>query len=82
MARLAIFLAFLVVCLALVQAKPITTTGNANAPRAADRIPSFTKTSRSERLSNAERIVRGLPLNKPKRMFDAKLGPRAPAPSG
>ncbi|WVQ99699.1 hypothetical protein IAU59_006840 [Kwoniella sp. CBS 9459] len=80
MTRIAILLAFLVVCLALVQAKPIATIGKANVPR--EWSATATKTTQNERLSNAERIARGLPLNKPKRTFDAKLGPRAPAPSG
>ncbi|OCF30713.1 hypothetical protein I316_07679 [Kwoniella heveanensis BCC8398] len=49
-------------------------------------LPTKTRDNRltsrgGEKLTNAQRIARGLPLNKPKRMFDAKLRPRAPVPS-
>ncbi|WVQ79956.1 hypothetical protein IAT38_002057 [Cryptococcus sp. DSM 104549] len=37
--------------------------------------------SRLDRMSNAQRMKRGLPLRKPSHFFDARLGPRAPAPS-
>ncbi|WVR06783.1 hypothetical protein IAU60_003818 [Kwoniella sp. DSM 27419] len=35
-----------------------------------------------ENLSNAERIARGLPLRKPRQVYDHTLGARAPQPSG
>ncbi|WWD17041.1 hypothetical protein CI109_101478 [Kwoniella shandongensis] len=40
------------------------------------------KTKHLDRMSNAQRIRQGLPLRKPGHVFDARLGPRAPAPSG
>ncbi|WRT66644.1 uncharacterized protein IL334_003603 [Kwoniella shivajii] len=42
----------------------------------------FTEMEMLDNLSNAQRMARGLPLRKPGHLFNARLGPRAPAPSG
>ncbi|WVF71162.1 hypothetical protein IAT40_005960 [Kwoniella sp. CBS 6097] len=56
-------------------------TISADAASLPTKTRDYKLTTRGERLTNAQRIARGLPLNKPKRMFDHKLGPRAPIPS-
>ncbi|KAK8864658.1 hypothetical protein IAR55_001908 [Kwoniella newhampshirensis] len=39
------------------------------------------QTRQLEAMSNAQRMRQGYPLRKPGQVFDARLGPRAPAPS-
>ncbi|WVQ99698.1 hypothetical protein IAU59_006839 [Kwoniella sp. CBS 9459] len=67
----------LLVCLVVL----IATLNSVNAASLPTRTRDHKLTTRGDNLTNAQRIARGLPLNKPKRMYDAKLGPRAPVPS-
>ncbi|WWC89034.1 uncharacterized protein L201_003952 [Kwoniella dendrophila CBS 6074] len=70
------FISFLVLalCLTLVQSKPLAL----NTKRSSTSISIDKKSNsdqdkiakRSSKLSNAERIARGLPLNQPKRLYD------------
>ncbi|WWC89033.1 uncharacterized protein L201_003951 [Kwoniella dendrophila CBS 6074] len=61
------FLAFLLIvalCLTLVSSSPL----NPNTLNKKSTVT--TKLTRNDKLSNAERIARGLPLNQPKRLYD------------
>ncbi|WVR06786.1 hypothetical protein IAU60_003821 [Kwoniella sp. DSM 27419] len=65
MNRFFLLLTVLAVCLALVQAKPLA------RPLVKREAQPVEKVTRNERLSNAERIARGLPVRTPKRLYDA-----------
>ncbi|WWC62176.1 uncharacterized protein I303_104770 [Kwoniella dejecticola CBS 10117] len=59
MSKIFVFLAVFALCLALVQAKPIAATRT------------NTRVTRNDRLTNAQRIARGLPPRAPGRLYDA-----------
>ncbi|WVF71164.1 hypothetical protein IAT40_005962 [Kwoniella sp. CBS 6097] len=77
MARILLFftlIAIALLCLVCLEAhaKPLT-NGKAKAQlkRAVGGTPTTKLVTRNDRLSNAERIARGLPLRQPKRLYDA-----------
>nr|XP_019007552.1 uncharacterized protein I206_07815 [Kwoniella pini CBS 10737]OCF46333.1 hypothetical protein I206_07815 [Kwoniella pini CBS 10737] len=59
MSKIFVFLMVFTLCLSLIQAKPIITPTRTNS-----------KVTRNDRLTNSQRIARGLPPRAPVRLYD------------
>ncbi|WWC89032.1 uncharacterized protein L201_003950 [Kwoniella dendrophila CBS 6074] len=88
----AIFLATILIFVTLTMAIPTQTTDEIDSYQDQSNIENIESIMEGESrnqiqvesfdgLSNAQRMKRGLPLRKPGHLFNARLGPRAPAES-